>query len=80
METKRGELTNLLDGKVFTVLLLDEFEKAARSVHDRFLQLFDEGTFVNGAGEHGLLQQHAHRRHVQRGRGGVPRAGAGLRR
>jgi len=51
METKRGELTSLLDGKVFTVLLLDEFEKAARSVHDRFLQLFDEGTFVNGAGE-----------------------------
>jgi ATP-dependent Clp protease ATP-binding subunit ClpC len=51
METKRGEITNLLDGKVFTVLLLDEFEKAARSVHDRFLQLFDEGTFVNGAGE-----------------------------
>ncbi|HEX8701148.1 MAG TPA: AAA family ATPase, partial [Myxococcaceae bacterium] len=50
-ETKRGEITNLLDGKVFTVLLLDEFEKAARSVHDRFLQLFDEGTFVNGAGE-----------------------------
>lgn len=51
VETKRGELTSLLDGKVFTVLLLDEFEKAARSVHDRFLQLFDEGTFVNGAGE-----------------------------
>jgi len=51
IETKRGELTALLEGKVFTVLLLDEFEKAARSVHDRFLQLFDEGTFVNGAGE-----------------------------
>jgi ATP-dependent Clp protease ATP-binding subunit ClpA len=51
LETKRGELTALLEGKVFTVLLLDEFEKAARSVHDRFLQLFDEGTFVNGAGE-----------------------------
>lgn len=51
LETKRGELTKLLEGKVFTVLLLDEFEKAARSVHDRFLQLFDEGTFVNGAGE-----------------------------
>lgn len=50
-ETKRGELSALLDGKVFAVLLLDEFEKAARSVHDRFLQLFDEGTFVNGAGE-----------------------------
>ncbi|GHG69690.1 AAA family ATPase [Comamonas sp. JC664] len=51
LETRRGELSALLDGKVFTVLLLDEFEKAARSVHDRFLQLFDEGTFVNGAGE-----------------------------
>jgi ATP-dependent Clp protease ATP-binding subunit ClpC len=50
-ETRRGELSALLEGKVFTVLLLDEFEKAARSVHDRFLQLFDEGTFVNGAGE-----------------------------
>ncbi|NTX38027.1 AAA family ATPase [Myxococcus sp. CA033] len=51
LETRRGELSALLDGKVFSVLLLDEFEKAARSVHDRFLQLFDEGTFVNGAGE-----------------------------
>jgi ATP-dependent Clp protease ATP-binding subunit ClpA/protein subunit release factor A len=48
---KRGELARLLDGKVFSVLLLDEFEKAARSVHDRFLQLFDEGRFVNAAGE-----------------------------
>ena len=28
LEAKRGELTRLLDGKVFTVLLLDEFEKA----------------------------------------------------
>ncbi|MCI0671121.1 MAG: AAA family ATPase [Myxococcaceae bacterium] len=51
LEAKRGELTRLLDGKVFSVLLLDEFEKAARSVHDRFLQLFDEGRFVNAAGE-----------------------------
>lgn len=51
LDTRRGELTALLEGKVFSVLLLDEFEKAARSVHDRFLQLFDEGTFVNGAGE-----------------------------
>ena len=48
---KRGELTRLLDGKAFAVLLLDEFEKANRKCHDRFLQLFDEGRFVNAAGE-----------------------------
>ena len=48
---KRGELTRLLDGKVFAVLLLDEFEKANSAVHDRFLQLLDEGRFVNAAGE-----------------------------
>src|SRR5439155_24816469 len=28
LEGKRGELSRLLDGKVFSVLLLDEFEKA----------------------------------------------------
>ncbi|MCA2981021.1 MAG: AAA family ATPase [Myxococcaceae bacterium] len=48
---KRGELTRLLDGRVFTVLLLDEFEKAHPRCHDRFLQLFDEGQFINAAGE-----------------------------
>lgn len=48
---KRGEITRLLDGRVFTVLLLDEFEKAHAKCHDRFLQLFDEGQFINAAGE-----------------------------
>lgn len=50
-DAKRGELTRLVDGKVFTVLLLDEFEKANAKCHDRFLQLFDEGQFINAAGE-----------------------------
>ena len=48
---KRGLLTQRLTGHPFAVLLLDEFEKANRAVHDRFLQLFDEGWFVNGVGE-----------------------------
>jgi MoxR-like ATPase len=48
---RRGTLSRLLDGHVFTVLLLDEFEKANSKCHDRFLQLFDEGQFVNAAGE-----------------------------
>lgn len=51
LDSKRGELTRLLDGRVFTVLLLDEFEKAHAKCHDRFLQLFDEGQFINAAGE-----------------------------
>jgi ATP-dependent Clp protease ATP-binding subunit ClpC len=48
---RRGELTRLLEGKAFAVLLLDEFEKASSACHDRFLQLFDEGRFINAAGE-----------------------------
>ncbi|MCC7538281.1 MAG: AAA family ATPase [Deltaproteobacteria bacterium] len=50
-DARRGELTRLLDGKAFAVLLLDEFEKAGKSCHDRFLQLFDEGKFINALGE-----------------------------
>ena len=52
VSAKRGLLTVRLSGHPFAVLLLDEFEKANRAVHDRFLQLFDEGWFINGMGEH----------------------------
>ena len=48
---RRGVLTHRLGGHPFGVLLLDEFEKAHATVHDRFLQLFDEGAFINGEGE-----------------------------
>ena len=48
---RRGVLTLRLMGHPFAVLLLDEFEKAHEKVHDRFLQLMDEGAFINGTGE-----------------------------
>jgi ATP-dependent Clp protease ATP-binding subunit ClpA len=48
---RRGVLTQRLMGQPLAVLLLDEFEKAHEKVHDRFLQLVDEGCFINGAGE-----------------------------
>jgi MoxR-like ATPase len=48
---RRGVLTQRLTGRAFGVVLLDEFEKADRAVHDRLLPLVDEGSFVNGAGE-----------------------------
>jgi ATP-dependent Clp protease ATP-binding subunit ClpC len=47
----RGVLTVRVSGQPFAVLLLDEFEKAHASVHDRLFQLMDEGAFINGAGE-----------------------------
>ncbi len=47
----RGVLTQRLMGQPFAVVLLDEFEKAHARVHDRFLQLIDEGSFINAAGE-----------------------------
>jgi MoxR-like ATPase len=47
----RGVLTVRVSGQPFAVLLLDEFEKAHASIHDRLFQLMDEGAFMNGAGE-----------------------------
>ena len=47
----RGVLTARVSGQPFAVLLLDEFEKAHASIHDRLFQLMDEGAFINGAGE-----------------------------
>lgn len=46
-----GKLTQYISSHAFAVLLLDEFEKAHPAVIDRFLQLIDEGQFINAAGE-----------------------------
>ena len=51
LSQKRGVLASRLVGQPFGVLLLDEFEKASPRVHDGFLQLIDEGRFINGMGE-----------------------------
>lgn len=48
---RQGQLTLRILGCQFGVLLLDELEKASPRVHDRFLQLVDEGSFINGAGQ-----------------------------
>ncbi len=48
---RQGLLTRTLSGRGFGVLLLDEFEKAHGVVHDHFMQLLDEGQFVNGTGQ-----------------------------
>lgn len=48
---QRGLITQRLQGHPFGVLLLDEFEKAHEKIHDAFLQLVDEGRFINGRSE-----------------------------
>jgi ATP-dependent Clp protease ATP-binding subunit ClpC len=51
LSERRGTLTQRVAGHPFAVLLLDEFEKAHEKIADQFLQLFDEGAFINGNGE-----------------------------
>ncbi len=46
-----GILPDMLREHPYSVLLLDEFEKGNRSVHDLFLQILDEGIFTDGRGE-----------------------------
>lgn len=46
-----GLLSDMLREHPYAVLLLDEFEKAGRSVHDLFLQILDEGRFTDGRGD-----------------------------
>lgn len=45
-----GALADMLREHPYCVLLLDEFEKAARPVHDLFLQILDEGNFTDSRG------------------------------
>lgn len=45
-----GVLPTMLREHPYCVLLLDEFEKAARPVHDVFLQVLDEGSFTDARG------------------------------
>lgn len=48
---KAGTLASALREHPFGVLLLDEFEKTSREVHDLFLQILDEGFFTDASGK-----------------------------
>lgn len=48
--TISGTLPDMLREHPYCVMLLDEFEKATRSVHDIFLQVLDEGVFTDARG------------------------------
>jgi ATP-dependent Clp protease ATP-binding subunit ClpC len=46
-----GQLPDMLREHPYSVLLLDEFEKASQAVHDLFLQILDEGMFTDARGD-----------------------------
>ncbi len=46
-----GRLDTLVRKQQYGVLLLDEFEKSNKDVHDLFLQILDEGFFTDSTGE-----------------------------
>ncbi len=46
-----GILSDMLREHPYAVLLLDEFEKGSRAVHDIFLQILDEGVFTDAKGD-----------------------------
>ena len=48
---KAGVLASLIREHPYGVLLLDEFEKTSREVHDLFLQILDEGFFTDVFGK-----------------------------
>ena len=48
--TEEGKLTSALRTKPYSVVLMDEMEKAHPSIFDLFLQVFDEGRFTDGKG------------------------------
>jgi ATP-dependent Clp protease ATP-binding subunit ClpC len=48
--THSGVLADMLQEHPYSVLLLDEFEKASSAVHDIFLQILDEGVFNDSRG------------------------------
>jgi ATP-dependent protease Clp ATPase subunit len=47
-----GMLTDQLRDHPYSVVLLDEFEKAHQSIHDLFLQILDEGYYTSTHGTH----------------------------
>lgn len=49
---KGGILANAILENPYSVVLLDEFEKASPLVHKLFLNIFDEGYFTGGTGTH----------------------------
>ena len=56
--SETGELTSKLQHSQSKVILIDEFEKADKQVHNFFLQLLEEGKFTDSLGNEFNLNQY----------------------
>ena len=55
-----GVLTEAVRRRPYSVVLLDEVEKAHPDVHELFFQVFDKGRMEDGEGRDDRLQEHDH--------------------
>ena len=61
-----GVLTEAVRRRPYSVVLLDEVEKAHSDVHELFFQVFDKGWMEDGEGRRHRLQEHDHPADVER--------------
>ena len=74
-----GQLTEAVRRRPYSVLLLDEIEKAHPDVFNTFLQVFDDGRLTDGQGRTGQLQQQPHHHDQQCRQRCYQAAGSGRR-
>ena len=61
-----GQLTEAVRRRPYSVVLLDEIEKAHPEVFDVLLQILDDGRLTDGHGPHGRLPEHRHDHDLER--------------
>ncbi|WP_309301838.1 AAA family ATPase, partial [Pseudomonas aeruginosa] len=72
-----GQLTEKVRRKPYSVLLLDEIEKAHPDVYNILLQVFDDGRLTRRQGPGGGFHQYHHHRHLEPGLGHHPASAEG---
>lgn len=48
--SSKGELSDKIESSKSTIILIDEFEKASKEIHNFFLELLSDGTFTDSLG------------------------------
>ena len=74
-----GQLTERVRRRPYSVILLDEIEKAHTDVYNVLLQVFDDGRLTGWQGAGGGLHQHDHHRDQQHRLGSDPARAGGQR-
>ena len=66
-----GQLTEAVRRRPYSVILLDEVEKAHSDAFDILLQVLDDGRLTDGQGRHGGLPEHPADPHLEPGQPGA---------